>query len=275
MSSESENRYREFEHGSWEHAAQHYSDSFGTLTAPFARPLLDAVACSSGTQILEIASGTGYISKLAVSIGAIATGVDFSAAMVAEAKKRAPSALFLEADAESLPFEAESFDAVAIGFGVHHFPSPQLAVAEGRRVLRVGGKLAFSVWSTSDNKFQQVLIDGIAQSGLRGSALPTPPNGDINSLERCLRLLSHAGFSAETSSAQKLEVRVALPSAERLLEITAKGTARGAAMIRAQPEHVMPAVIASIEKAMEPYRCSNGQGYEVPAVAILAIATRR
>lgn len=274
MSSESENRYREFEHASWERAAQHYSDSFGTFTAPFARPLLDAVACSSGTQFLEIASGTGYISHLAVTLGAIATGVDFSAAMVAEAKKRNPSASFLEADAESLPFEAESFDAVAIGFGVHHFPSPQLAVAEAHRVLRVGGKLAFSVWSTSDNKFQQVLIDGISQSGLRGSALPTPPNGDINSLERCIRLLSEAGFGAESSSAHKLEIRVAIPSVERLLEITVKGTARGAAMIRAQPKNVMPGVIASVESAMEPYRCSNGQGYEVPAVAILANAIR-
>ena len=275
MSRESENRYREFEHESWERAAQHYSNSFGTFTAPFARLLLDAVACTSGTQILEIASGTGHISNLATTLGGIATGVDFSAAMVAEARKLNPSASFLEAEAESLPFEAESFDAVAIGFGVHHFPSPQLAVAEARRVLRIGGKLAFSVWSTFDNKLQQVLIDGIAQSGLRGSALPAPPNGDINTLERCIRLLSEAGFSAETSSAQKLEIRVAIPSAERLVEITAKSTARGAAMIRAQPEKLMPAVIASVEKAMEPYRCLNGRGYEVPAVALLAIATRR
>jgi len=45
-------------------------------------------------------------------------------------------------------------------------------------------------------------------------------------------------------------------------------------MIRAQPRHLMPAVIASVEKAMEPNRCPIGQGYEVPAVAILAVATR-
>lgn len=274
MTSEAENRYRNFEHGSWERAAQHYTDSFGTFTAPFARPLLDAVGFSSGARILEIASGTGYISHLATTLGATATGVDFSAAMVAEAKRRYPSASFSEADAESLPFGAESFDAVVIGFGVHHFPSPRLAVSEVRRVLRVGGRAAFTVWSSSDNKIQQALIEGITESGLRGSALPTPPNGDINSPERCIRLLSEAGFGAQFSTAQKLEIRLAVPSAERLLEITSRGTARGAALIRAQPENLMPAIIASVEKAMEPYRCSTGEGYEMPAVAILAIATR-
>jgi SAM-dependent methyltransferase len=274
MSSEAENRYRNFEHGSWERAAQHYTDSFGTFTAPFARPLLDAVGCSAGTQILEIASGTGYISQLASILGATAAGVDFSAAMVAEAKTRCLSASFSEADAEDLPFGAESFDAVVIGFGVHHFPSPRLAVSEARRVLRIGGRFAFTVWSSSDNKIQQVLIDGITESGLRGSALPTPPNGDINSVETCIRLLSAAGFGVELSSARKLKIGLAVPSAQRLLEITARSTARGAAMIRAQPEHVMPAVIASVERAMDPYRCPIGQGYEVPAVAILAVATR-
>ena len=208
MSIEAENRYRNFEHESWERAAQHYADSFGTFTAPFARHLLDAVGCSNGTRILEIASGTGYISHLATTLGAIATGVDFSAAMVAEAKRRYPSAFFSEADAESLPFGAESFDAVVVGFGVNHFPSPHLAVSEARRVLRVGGTLAFAVWSSSDNKIQQVLIDGITESGRRGSALPAPPNGDNNSPERCIRLLSGAGFDVESSSARKLEIRL-------------------------------------------------------------------
>lgn len=273
-SGEAEDRYRNFEHDSWERAAQDYADSFGTVTAPFARPLLDAVGCSSGTRILDIASGSGYISYLATTLGAIATGVDFSTAMVAEARRRYPSVSFSGADAENLPFQGESFDVAVIGFGVHHFPCPLRAVSEARRVLRVGGRFAFTVWSSSDHKFQQVLIDAITESGRRGISLPTPPNGDINEPETCSRLLLEAGFGTEQSSPRKLELRLPVPSAEWLLEITARGAARGAALIRAQPEHVMPAITASLAKAMEPYRCTTGRGYKVPAVALLAMSTR-
>ena len=274
MSREAEHQYRQFEHESWELAAPHYADSFGTFTARFARPLLDAVGCSTGMRLLEVASGTGYITRVATTLGASAVGVDFSAAMISEATRRCPAATFLEADAESLPFEAESFDAVVIGFGVHHFPSPQRAVSDARRVLRIGGKLAFTVWSSSDNKLQQVQLDGMAEGGLRGSSLPMPPNGDISSIEACMRLLSEAGFALELSSARKVAIAIAIPSAQHLLEITSRSTARGAALIRAQPEEVMPAVVASIGKAMEPYASPDRKRYELPAVAILAVATR-
>ncbi len=274
MSREAEHQYRHFEYESWERAAPHYADSFATFTALFAQPLLDAAGCSTGMRLLEIASGTGHISQVATALGASAVGVDFSAAMVVEAARRCRSAIFLQADAENLPFEEASFDAVVIGFGVHHFPCPQRSISEARRVLRIGGKLAFTVWSSSDNKLQQVQIDGIAEGGLRGSALPTAPNGDISSVDACIRLLSEAGFALELSSARKVAIGIAIPSAQHLLDITSRSTARGAALIRAQPERVMPAVVASIEKAMEPYRYPDRRGYELPAVAILAVATR-
>lgn len=274
MFTDAQQRYRDFEHAAWERAAPHYADAFGRMSGLFASALLEAVDCSAGMRILEGACGPGHIAHLATTMGAHATGVDFSAAMVAQASRRYPSISFNEAEAGDLPFPAQHFDAVVIGFGMHHFPAPDRAAAEAHRVLRSGGRFAFTVWSTSDNKIQQVLIDAINESGQRGAKLPPPPNGDINTPEACLALLQGAGFAPDSCSARKVERFIPLPSADRLVEITLCSTARGAAMMRSQPDESMPAIIASLGKAMEPYRRDDGQGYALPAVAILANARR-
>lgn len=274
MLTEAQQRYRDFEHAAWERAAGHYADAFGRMSGPFAPVLLDAVGCTSGTRILEVASGPGHLAHLATTLGASACGVDFSAAMIAEAGRRYPSIVFAEADAANLPFPAEHFDAVVIGFGIHHFPAPDRAAAEAHRVLKAGGRFAFTVWSTSDNKIQQVLIDAINESGQRGAKLPAPPNGDINTPETCVALLQNAGFPAGSSAARKVEMRIPVPSPERMVEITLLSTVRGAALLRSQSAEAMPAIIESLRGAMSPYRRPDGQGYDLPAVAVLASARR-
>jgi SAM-dependent methyltransferase len=265
-------RYREFEHAAWERAAANYADSFETVTALFARPLLDAVGCDAGVQVLDVACGSGFVSSLAASLGAAPTGVDFSASMVARSRQRYPLISFAEADAEHLPFPDGSFERVVIGFGVHHFPNPQIAIAEAHRVLRSGGRLAFTVWSATGHALQQVLSDAVRQAGVAGSLLPVPPQGDINDDHSCLRLLRGAGFGLGSMSTRKLEKLVAVESAAKLIEMMFKGTARSSALIRAQPPDVLPSVIAALDAALQTYR--EGTVFNVPAVAILAVGTR-
>ena len=265
-------RYREFEHAAWERAAANYADSFETVTALFARPLLDAVGCGAGQQVLDVACGSGLVASLAASMGAAPTGVDFSAGMVARSRERYPLISFAEADAENLPFPDGSFDRVVIGFGVHHFPNPKLAIAEAHRVLRTGGRLAFTVWSAADHALQRLLTDAIRRAGVAGSSLPVPPQGDINEIQSCLGLLREAGFSHENSSAQRLEKPFVVESAAGLIDLMRKGTARSSAMIRAQPPDVLPSVIAALDAALQTYR--QGKVFNVPAVAILAVGTR-
>ena len=265
-------RYREFEHAAWERAAANYADSFETVTALFARPLLDAVGCDAGQQVLDVACGSGFISSLAASMGAAPTGVDFSAGMVAQSSAQYPLISFAEADAENLPFPDGSFDCVVIGFGVHHFPNPKLAVAEARRVLRTDGRLAFTVWSRSDHVLQQLLTDAIRQGGVVGSSLPVPPQGDINEVQSCLSLLRGAGFGPGSTSAQRLEKLVVVESAAGLIELMLKGTARSSAMIRAQPPEILPSVIAALDVALQRYK--EGKVFNVPAVAILTVGAR-
>ena len=69
-------------------------------------------------------------------------GVDISAAMLRRARRRnAPGIEFLHGDAEKLPAEDASFDAVVNLLSFHHYPNPSRAAAEFRRVLRPGGRL--------------------------------------------------------------------------------------------------------------------------------------
>ena len=199
------------------------------------------------------------------------TGVDFSTGMLARSREQYPLISLAEADAEDLPFPDGSFDRVVIGFGVHHFSNPQLAIAEAHRVLRTGGRLAFTVWSATDHALQQLLTDAIRQGGVAGSSLPVAPQGDINEVQSCRSLLRRAGFAGNTS-AQRLEKLVVVESAARLIELMLKGTARSAALIRAQPPDVLPSVIAALDAALQTYKKDNV--FYVPALAILAVGTR-
>ncbi|MFN8216173.1 MAG: class I SAM-dependent methyltransferase [Solirubrobacterales bacterium] len=101
-------------------------------------------------EALEIGSGTGYFSLNLVQLGTIGrlTATDISAGMLKRLAATARS-LGLEvetvvAEAESLPFEDESFDLVFGHAVLHHIPDLDRAFAEFRRVLRPGGLIAFA-----------------------------------------------------------------------------------------------------------------------------------
>jgi len=92
--------------------------------SPIPRQLLEAIGAGPQTKILDVACGSACMTAMAAATGAQVEGVDFSPNMVDEAKRRYPALSFRQADAEALPFADDTFDAIAVGFGVHHFPFP-------------------------------------------------------------------------------------------------------------------------------------------------------
>jgi demethylmenaquinone methyltransferase/2-methoxy-6-polyprenyl-1,4-benzoquinol methylase len=70
------------------------------------------------------------------------TGLDFSAAMLERARRKAPELDWVQGDATAMPFEDGGFDAVTIGFGIRNVPDLEQGLRELRRVLRPGGRLA-------------------------------------------------------------------------------------------------------------------------------------
>ena len=92
--------------------------------------------------VLDVGCGTGLMSARLAASGRNVVGVDLSTAMIKRARRRsAPNLEFLHADAEDLPFESASFDAVVNLISFHHYPNPSAAASEFRRVLRPGGRL--------------------------------------------------------------------------------------------------------------------------------------
>ena len=104
-----------------------------------------------GTKVLDVACGTGNLSLPAARAGAIVTGVDIAPNLVEQARENAKgeglNIKFDEGDAEALPYEDASFDAVITMFGAMFAPRPELVAAELKRVCRPGGLIAMANWT--------------------------------------------------------------------------------------------------------------------------------
>ena len=95
-----------------------------------------------GDRVLDAACGTGDLAVADLRAGAgRVTGLDFSEAMLARARRKAPLE-WVRGDMLALPFADETFDVATVGFGVRNVADLELALRELRRVLRPGGRLA-------------------------------------------------------------------------------------------------------------------------------------
>jgi ubiquinone/menaquinone biosynthesis C-methylase UbiE len=154
--------FRDLEQKGWTAKASAYDAWAGAVTAGAAEPLLDAAEVRPGKRMLDVACGPGYGAGRAAASGATAIGVDFAPTMIAEARRRFPGIDFREGDGENLAFEDGSFDAVICAFGLLHMPEPDKAIAEAHRVLRSGGRYAFTVWAAPDwHEFLGLVLNAV------------------------------------------------------------------------------------------------------------------
>lgn len=132
-------------------AAENYERYFvPTIGAPFATALLNAAALQVGERVLDIACGTGVVTRLAAEQvgqqGAVA-GLDVNPAMLAVARSVPSSGAAIEwheANAESLPLPDGSFDVVVSSLGLQFVTDKTSALREMRRVLAPEGRLAIA-----------------------------------------------------------------------------------------------------------------------------------
>ena len=264
--------FHAFEQTGWQRSAGFYADAFGALTAQTAGPMLDAVGASQGTRLLDVASGPGFIAGAAASRGAAIVGLDFSAAMVAEARRRLPALTFQEGDAQALPFDAASFDAVVMNFGLLHLARPDAALAEAHRVLCAGGRYALTVWAGPERAVGfGMVLRAVETFGNKHVPLPEgPPFFRFSDAAERRRTLEAVGFT--NVEVRELPLTWRVTSADAVFEALSRGGVRTAAVLRAQTPEALEAIRIAVRKDVEAY-ASDG-GFTLPMPAILASATR-
>jgi len=95
-----------------------------------------------GDRVLDACCGTGDLAVASAKRGGVVTGLDFSPAMLERARRKLPSATWVEGALLALPFEAGSFEAATVGFGVRNVADLEQGLVELRRVLVQGGRVA-------------------------------------------------------------------------------------------------------------------------------------
>jgi SAM-dependent methyltransferase len=131
---------------------------------PFAREMARRSAARHPRRVLELAAGTGALTRELVASLADARiiATDLSPAMVDLGRANAPGADWRQADAMALPFDDAEFDLVTCAFGVMFLPDKQAGFAEAARVLDADGSLSFSVWGLlEEHDFQAGVVAGV------------------------------------------------------------------------------------------------------------------
>ncbi len=155
--------------------------------------VLNYLSSNDPEKILDVGCGSGLFVKLAFEKGMDVMGMDATPELITEAKKRVPEVKFLTGEMEELPFEDESFDVVC-GFNSFQYASnTPNAIAEAKRVLKKGGKIAVMIWGNKEDCEAATYLKAI------GSLLPPPPPGAggpfaLSENQLLEKILTDAGF---------------------------------------------------------------------------------
>ena len=165
-----------------------FADALVTLAAPW-----------PGERVLDVACGTGALTRLLVErVGpnGHVTGLDLNAGMLAVAREHldAPTVEWREASALEMPFADGTFDLVTCQQGLQFFPDRAAGLREMKRVLRSGGRLVVAVWRSTDyNPVWKLVEETLADLvGSEAAMLPPFSLGDADELRRLAR---DAGFA--------------------------------------------------------------------------------
>ena len=176
------------------------------LTQPVSQRLLELVSIGAGHQVLDIACGTGEPALPAARIvgpeGSV-LATDMAPEMLEVAREKATAeglrnVEFRLVDGEELDVEAGSFDAVTCRWGIMFMPAPVRCLRQAWAALRLGGRIAVSVWGPAERNPFFLVPAGVLRKYLESPAPdPTLPGGvfsfaDASKLESAL---AEAGFS--------------------------------------------------------------------------------
>ena len=188
------------------------------LFEPYARDLAARLASLGAVRVLEIAAGTGVLTRhlaRALDSRASIVATDLNPQMIEQARERGTDRIveWQVVDALALPFADASFDLVVCQFGAMFFPDKARAWSEARRVLSPGGRLVFSVWDRIEcNGFDDTVQRAVAALYEREppSFMARVPHGYFD--ENMIRADLRSGGFVGVASIEPLELPTTAPS---------------------------------------------------------------
>lgn len=180
----------------WDLVAEAYSQHVVPVLENYSREALKLAAVPPASEVVDVASGPGTLSLLAVEQGHTVTAVDFSRNMI-DRLRAATSARKVRVDTkvcdgQALELPADKFQAAFSMFGLIFFPSRARGFGELYRVLRPGGKAVVASWEPMEKlPFMSAVFGSLADLV---PGLP-PPQRVLDTPEACLTEMGMAGFS--------------------------------------------------------------------------------
>lgn len=254
--------------------AKGYADRFDQATIEVSKHLALEVRARDGTYALDLCTGHGVVAAELVARGSRVVGLDFSEAMISIAKAAVPEAGFVQGDAMNMQFSDASFDAVTIGFGVPHFPDPERGLSESARVLRTGGRIAYSIWrGKGSNGSFGWLFDAVERFGDPSVTLPAGPDAHML-VDRAVAepLMATAGFSDVRMV--EVESQLKIQSPEHLFDVFDQGAVRAASLLRRQPATQRDVIRDDLAERVKTNGIKDEGGYLVPAPSVILTAVR-
>lgn len=248
-------------------------------TRPVTEWMVRALDPQPGDTVLELAAGPGDVGFAAAPLlgeeGRLISS-DFSSEMVEVARRRA-SELGLQnvehrqIDAEDIALEDDSVDGALCRFGLMLMPDPEAAVAEIRRVLRRGGRLALAVWSTAQRN-PWIAIAGRILDEL-GHAPPTDPDAPgpwvLADHERLRDLLAGGGFGAV--HIEEVPILLRYDDVDEYIAVSTETSGMLARTWREVSEDEREMIVTRLSEGFAPFEVDGG--YELPGVAVVASAS--
>lgn len=249
-------------------------------STPVRQWLVRALDPKEGDTILELAAGVGDTGFETAQIlgpsGRLITS-DISPTMVDAARRRGTelglgNVEYRVINAEHVPLDDDSVDGVLCRFGYMLMPDPAAAFAETRRVLRAGARAVLAVWGPMERN-PWIAIAGISlgQRGLIPPPPPPPAPGPFSmaNAERVETLLGEAGFSDVRT--EEVHGTFAISDADHYLGLIADTAGPVGLALQALGGDERAAVRADVTDALGRFAVHGG--YELPAVALCAVAT--
>ena len=255
----------QFEKETWARCAKGYLDGFGPLVGEAIAPLLDEVKVSAGERVLDVGTGPGLVAARAADRGARVIGIDFSEDMLAEARRLHPETEFRAGSADALPFGDSEFDVVVGNFVLHHTGQPDRVLQEAFRVLRPGGRMAFTVWADLSKLEAFGLFFAAVEAHAGAAELPHGPLFGVSDFAVFHAMARDAGF--RDSSVRELQIAWRTDSIDSFL-----AAFRDWAALDTFPTEIRNSIESTVRENAAAYR--HGDAFTMPNPAILVSAVK-